>query len=117
MPFLDSETLLEKQQRFVWMISGLIDWAHKQGYEITFGDAYRDPRAPYGHPKSLHRLRLAIDLNLFKDGKYLTTTEDYKILGEKWEECGGTWGGRFGEKDGSGGSDGNHFSLEHEGVK
>jgi hypothetical protein len=35
----------------------------------------------------------------------------YRPLGEKWEAMGGTWGGRFSHPDG------NHFSLEHEGVR
>lgn len=102
-------SLREKQSKFVWMIADLIIFAQENGYELTFGDAYRDPRCPYGHPKSLHKMRLAVDFNLFKDGKWLKNTEDHKPLGEYWESIGGTWGGRF--------SDGNHYSLEHEGQK
>jgi hypothetical protein len=110
-------SLREKQSKFVRMIADLIDFAHSKGYELTFGDAYRDPRVHgemgvskgYGRAKSCHKLRLAIDLNLFKNGKFLSTSEDHKELGEKWESMGGTWGGRF--------SDGNHYSLEHEGNK
>lgn len=60
---------------------------------------------------SNHRLSLAQDFNLFKDGKYLDKTEDWLFFGEWWEKlhplC--RWGGRF--------KDGNHFSLEHEGRK
>jgi len=62
-----------------------------------------------GIRNSLHEKRLAIDLMLFKDGVYLTRTEDYEPLGLFWESIGGTWGGRF--------NDGNHFSLTHEGIK
>jgi hypothetical protein len=51
---------------------------------------------------SFHYMRLAIDLNLFWKGTYLTETADYEVLGEYWESLGGTWGGRF--------DDGNHFS-------
>ena len=102
-------TLREKQCKFTKMVAELILWAYEQGYEITLGDAYRSPSVSYGHPNSLHRKRLAIDLNLFKDGEYLTRTEDHKPLGRKWELMGGTWGGRF--------NDGNHYSLEHEGMK
>ena len=99
------------------MVARLIDKAFELGYEVTLGDAYRDPRLHggigvkmgYGHPKSCHKLRLAIDLNLFKNGKFLTTTEDHRQLGEWWESIGGTWGGRF--------NDANHYSLEHEGMK
>lgn len=110
-------TLLQKQQEFVLMISQLIQFAYQNGYRLTVGDAYRDPRLHgdvgvkkgYGHPKSAHKQRLAIDLNLFKDGKYLDKTEDHKVLGEYWESLGGSWGGRF--------EDGNHYSLEWNGIK
>jgi hypothetical protein len=84
------------------MLSLLINYATLQGYEITFGDAY----AKSGHiDGSFHYKRLAIDLNLFKNGEYLTETQDHKPLGLFWESIGGTWGGRF-EKP-----DGNHYSL------
>ena len=110
-------TLGSKQRKFTLMIAQLIQWAYEQGYELTVGDAYRDPRLHgqvgekrgYGAAGSLHKERLAIDLNLFKDGKFLTATEDHKPLGEKWESMGGSWGGRF--------NDGNHYSLEHQGRK
>jgi len=104
-----AETLREKQSRFALMVSHLILWAYANDYELTFGDAYRAKTCSHGHHKSLHRQRLAIDLNLFRDGKWLTNTEDHQPLGEFWESIGGTWGGRFG--------DGNHYSLEHEGIK
>ena len=112
-----SETLRQKQSRFVSMLPGLINKALELGYEITLGDGFRDPRVfgdvgiklGYGHAKSCHKLRLAIDLNLFKDGKFLEGTEAHKPLGEYWESQGGTWGGRF--------QDGNHYSIEHEGMK
>lgn len=110
-------TLGQKQRRFVRMIADLIAFAYDNGYELTFGDAYRDPRVhgqvgekkSYSRASSLHKSRLAVDFNLFRDGKYLAATEDYKPLGEFWESIGGSWGGRF--------DDGNHFSLEHEGRK
>lgn len=110
-------TLREKQSKFVKMLADLLDFAHTRGYEFTLGDAYRDPRLHgevgekkgYGHPRSAHKQRLAIDLNLFKDGKYLSSTKDHEPLGLYWESIGGAWGGRF--------EDGNHYSLEHEGVK
>lgn len=99
-------TLRKKQSKFVRDVADLIIFAYDNGYELTFGDAY----AKSGHmPGSLHYIRLAIDLNLFKDGKYLTDTELFKPLGEYWESIGNTWGGRF--------NDGNHFSVEHEGRK
>ena len=92
----------ETQSHFAKMISLLIQYADLLGYEVTFGDAYRDPRSngeygqqgPYGHPNSYHKRRLAVDLNLFRDGEYLTQTDDHRRLGEFWEYLGGSWGGR-----------------------
>jgi hypothetical protein len=64
----------------------------------------------YGHKNSCHKLKLARDLYLTRDGEYLTDTEDYRELGEWWEKqhdlC--RWGGRF--------ADGNHFSFWHNGM-
>lgn len=112
-----TETLGQKQRRFTRLVGLLIEYAYQEGYELTFGDAYRDPRAhgavgekkSYSSAGSLHKERLAVDFNLFKDGQYLTRSEDYAPLGEYWESLGGSWGGRF--------DDGNHFSLEHGGRK
>jgi len=94
-------SLLDKQKEFSTKVPLLISQAIMLGYEVTLGDAYRDPRAPYGSKSSKHRVRLAIDLNLFRDGNYLRTTEDHRPLGEYWESIGGIWGGRF--------NDGNHY--------
>jgi hypothetical protein len=114
-----SETLGQKQRRFAKMVARLIDKAHELGYEVSLGDAYRDPRVHgnmgvkqgYGHSRSAHKIRLAIDLNLFKDGDYLEQSSDHEPLGEWWEKqaTDARWGGRF--------NDGNHYSLEHNGVK
>lgn len=114
-----AETLGQKQRRFTRLVGLLIEYAYQHGYELTFGDAYRDPRLHgamgvklgYSHPSSTHKQRLAVDFNLFKDGVWLQQTEDYTKLGEYWESLGGSWGGRFTS------GDGNHFSLEHNGVK
>ena len=93
-------TLREQQSKFTWMVHLLIQHAYNSGYELTFGDTY----ATSGHKKdSFHYKRLAVDFNLFRDGKYLTETKDHEELGEYWESMGGTWGGRF--------NDGNHYSL------
>jgi len=91
----------EKQRLFLKTFMELMLWAHDQGYEFTFGDA----NAKTGHiAGSFHYKRLAIDVNLFINGEYQTTTEAHKPIGEEWEKRGGTWGGRFRKKDG------NHYS-------
>jgi len=90
-----------KQARFSFMISVLILYATFKGYQITFGDASR--MDAQGHKEgSFHYKRLAIDLNLHKNGKYLTETSDHEPLGKFWEFMGGSWGGRW--------EDGNHYS-------
>lgn len=95
------------------LLPRLIDKAHEMGFEIRGGDLFRDPRVhgqmgekkSYSSANSNHKLKCAIDLNLFKDGKFLQATADHKELGEWWEQqhelC--RWGGRF--------NDGNHYEL------
>ena len=102
-------TLRQKQSKFAHMIALLILHAEQLGYQVTFGDCYRDKRCNYGHKRSLHKIRLAADINLFRNGRYLSSNKSHEPLGEYWESIGGTWGGRF--------NDGNHYSLEHNGVK
>lgn len=116
-------TLGEKQREFTRLVSLLINYAYQQKFEFTFGEAWRPPemaelyaKQGKGIKNSLHTKRLAIDLNLFQNGKYLTDSKDYEILGKYWEslstdqlQC--CWGGRFSKPDG------NHFSISHEGIK
>lgn len=112
-------TLRQTQTEFARLVPRLIDKAGELGLEVTLGDTYRDPRVHgalgvklgYGHPKSGHKQRLAIDLNLFKEGQFLGSTEAHRALGEWWETQHplARWGGRF--------NDGNHYSFEYGGVK
>ena len=113
-------TLGEKQRRFTELVARLISWAYDEGDELTFGEAYRTPEQAAlnaqrgsGIANSLHTRRLAIDLNLFINGVYQQETAAYAKLGEYWKSLDpeARWGGDFKK------SDGNHFSLEHEGVK
>jgi hypothetical protein len=96
-------TLLQKQFKFASLVAQLIQKAEDFGFTVTLGDAFR-------LDKKCHGMRLAIDLNLFRDGKYLSDTASHRLLGEWWEqqapEC--RWGGRF--------SDGNHYSFTHRGI-
>lgn len=112
----------QKQRLFTKLIARLITWAYSQGYELSVGDAYRDPRVfgevgtleGYGSSKSNHKSRLAMDLNLFKpingDLVYQRYTENYKEMGEYWQSlhvlC--AWGGEDDRQDG------NHFSFYHQ---
>lgn len=111
-------TLREKQSLFVRLVAQLIQKATELGYDLTFGEAYRTPeqailnaKAGKGIKNSVHTERLAVDLNLFKEGHFLAHTEDHRKLGEYWEslhpDC--RWGGRF--------NDGNHYSLTPDGKR
>lgn len=106
-------TLGKRQEKFMRLVPRLIDKAHELGFEIRGGDLYRDPRVHgsmgedigYGRPKSKHKEKCAIDLNLFKNGKYKASTKDHAELGAWWElqddRC--RWGGHY--------SDGNHYEY------
>lgn len=111
-------TLREKQSLFARLSAKLVLHAFHIGYEVTWGEAFRSKEEAErlallgkGIAGSLHTRRLAVDLNLFRDGVYLTSTESHRPLGEWWEQqhplC--RWGGRF--------RDGNHYSLEHNGKQ
>jgi hypothetical protein len=107
-------TLRAKQSLFVRLVASLLLEAERRGYELTFGECYRSPEEAArlaalgkGIRTSLHTQRLAIDLNLFKDGVYQSDTDAHRQLGEWWEElhpaC--RWGGRFMRQDG------NHYEF------
>lgn len=103
-------SLRNRQSKFVKAVGLLITYAYHQGYEITFGDTY--PGKFKHREGSFHEKGLAIDLNLFKDGQYLTKSSDHEPLGEFWESLGGSWGGRWDmnvRMEGHQG-DGNHYS-------
>ncbi len=114
--------LSTKQQRFTECMGLLINQAYSLGYGLTFGDAFRDSRAhgangvkdSYSAANSVHKIRLAVDLNLFVDGEYITSGDHlaYQQLGEFWKglDVDARWGGDFP-------GDANHFSFQHKGVK
>lgn len=112
-------TLSEQQRLFMSLLPKLISYAYGMGYELTLGDGFRDPRVfgmlgepkGYGHARSAHKNRLAIDLNLFKDGKYLADSDSHAFLGEYWKGLHvlNRHGGDFG--------DGNHYSQIRDGIR
>lgn len=109
----------ETQREFTKAIGKLILFAYSiNGVELTFGDAYRDPRVygvlgekkGYGAANSNHKNRLAVDLNLFVDGAYISSSEHtmWKKLHEAWVSFGGAKAIP---------NDANHFSFEWNGYR
>ena len=110
-------SLFEKQADFFDAFCELGAYAKAQGYRLTFGDAYRDPRVfghigeknGYGSKNSNHKLRLAVDVNLKVDGVYIEDSAHpaWGVLHQYWETH---LGGAPMLLD-----DANHFSYEHNG--
>lgn len=115
--------LSERQQIFARNVARLILYMAESNYGCTFGEALRTQemadlyaKQGKGIKNSLHLKRLAIDLNLFREGKYLTGGEHYKQFGQYWatlhpqNRYGGDW-----DKDGISGEPGevdfNHFEM------
>lgn len=124
-------TLRQRQSVFLKNVAKLILWAFENGYELTGGELMRttDQQLLYYHGLRLERVKgeikllashklsktmnsdhlskLAIDLFLFKDGKYLTDKESHRPLHEYWKTLnennysGYEWGWDF-----------NHFGMK-----
>jgi len=108
------------QEEFAQSVARLIQKASQLGYGVTFGEAYRTPEQAAlnaakgsGISNSLHTERLAIDLNLFKDGRYITDGEGHRELGAWWKTLGPMYrfGGDFKR------ADWNHYSISPDGVR
>jgi hypothetical protein len=118
--------LSEKQQRFTENIAKLIIWGISKGYKFTFGEGDRTTsqqilyytgyeialkenkpvlvktkrKSHTMHSKHLNRM--AHDLNIFdKNGKYITSFEDTKEIGDYWESLdpANVWGGDWNKND------------------
>lgn len=109
------------QEEFAQSMARLIQKASQLGYGVTLGDAYRSPQqaaanaaSGSGISNSLHCERLAIDLNLFKDGVYITDDQGHRELGTWWKGLGPKyrWGGDFTTR-----KDFNHYSISPDGVR
>lgn len=113
-------TLREARCLFTKAVCELILYMNSQpGYAAAMSEGMdrvtvKDPTTD--HMKgSLHEIGLALDIDLYKDGVYLTNTSDHERFGVWWETKGNAeglplaWGGRF--------KDGNHYSLSYQGKK
>ena len=107
--------MVQKQADFLRCLAILITWIFSHpGWTLTLGEGYVDNRRKeYLHMKnSLHRERLAQDLNLFIDGTYISWFHPaWKEIGAYWKglDPRARWGGDFSS------GDLNHFSFEHGG--
>ena len=101
--------LSEKQRIFTRNIAKLIVYAYQNGFELTFGDAFRtvEQQEIYieqGKSKtmnSMHLQRLAVDFNFFINNKLTYKKEDVEMLGKYWESLheDNSWGGYWRFKD------------------
>ncbi len=106
--------LSELQRLFARDTALLFKFIDESNLSFTYGEAMRSAeqaelyaKSGKGIEDSLHCKRLAIDINLFsQNGVYLDKTEDYKALGQFWENLSPSnrWGGNFKSR-----KDGNHF--------
>lgn len=97
----------ERQELQALGLQRLLAKMHREGYAVRLGHAHRtDP----SYRRLLHWHKCAVDLHLFRDGEYLTRTEDHERFGAWWERQHPLfrWGGRFG--------DGNHYSTTYRGM-
>jgi hypothetical protein len=118
--------ILDKRIIFTRLLARLILRANEIGFQAvidqtkrTSAEAEENAKKGVGISHSLHCDGLAGDLLLYKDGKYLTNSEDYRDLGTFWKGLHplARWGGDFRDAKGKAKPDGNHFSIEHNGVK
>jgi hypothetical protein len=109
------------QEKFAQNVAKLIQQAQAMGYTVTLGEAWRTPQQAAwnaqhgtGIQHSLHIERLAIDLNFFKNGEYISDGSRLKDIGAWWKtldiDC--RWGGDFVHLP-----DANHFSMSPDGVR
>ena len=104
-------TLGDKQRLLGRLLPHLLIFILSEGFSYRIAFAKRCEDCKVGKKNSNHKRMLAIDIDLFRpDGSYVMDTDTHLPIGEFWENlhplC--RWGGHF--------MDGNHYSLEHDGV-
>jgi len=103
--------LSDKQKLLPTMLAMLAIFATFKGYAINYGEGYDDDGI--GHMKgSLHYIKLAQDVNLFKNGVWLDKGPEmmkgHNLLHDLWDLLGGA--ARIP-------GDLNHYSIAHEGKR
>lgn len=96
-------SLITAQAAFLLDVCKLIQFASEQGFVITAGELYRTPEQQEIYMQtgrsqtmnSLHLRRLAVDLNIFRDGALIGSKATLAPLGAYWESLHplNSWGG------------------------
>jgi hypothetical protein len=98
-------SLVAEQNKFLQDVVKLLVKAWEMGFTVTAGEVYRPTEMQAIYVKtgrsntmhSKHNLRLAIDLNIFKDGQLTYDPEIIAPLGTYWQSLSrkNKWGGNF----------------------
>lgn len=116
-----TDHLYEHQCIFTQNVAKLIQYIYSKGYKCTLGEVFRTREQAIinathhvGIVNSNHCSRMAIDLNLFKDDKYITTSKEWQQFGEYWLRLNpwNEWGGQFKNTNGKIIGDYNHFEMD-----
>lgn len=96
-------SLVTEQAAFLLDVCRLVQFATNLGFVLTAGELYRTPEQQEIYMKtgrsqtmnSLHLKRLAVDFNIFKDGKLVSSKAVLAPLGAYWETLNplNSWGG------------------------
>lgn len=98
-------SMVKQQAAFLLDACKLIEFATKQGFEVTGGELYRTEAQQViyfqtGKSKTMdsnHLKRLAIDLNFIQEGKLIYDMPLLEPIGKFWESLNpaNRWGGHF----------------------
>lgn len=96
-------SMIESQAAFLLDVCKLVQHATSLGFTLTAGELYRTPEQQEIYLKtgrsqtmnSLHLSRLAVDFNIFRDGKLCYDRKVLAPLGAFWESLHplNSWGG------------------------
>lgn len=101
-------TLNEKQHIFAMNVAKLLLHVESLNLTCSIGEIFRSREQAEiyvaqgkGILDSQHCKKLAVDLFLFSNGKFLQEKNDYKLLGEYWESLdrSNRWGGSWKKQD------------------
>lgn len=94
-----------EQEAFMADVEKLLGYIHSNGYTLRGGELTRIPAQQEIYiadgksrtANSMHLKRCAIDLFVFKNGKWLKTKGDLQLIGDFWESLGekNKWGGNW----------------------